>query len=195
MFFFINTNDLLKVALIAKLVSKWNERVNEYPCRTTIQKLCYFAKSIGVPLGYKFSVYKYGPYSQDLFKQIDDMVIYGLLTDTCSSDNSKDKVSLYFTTELADELIASYNELLNVYDEKLGSLVNCFKDISIRELELISTIHYYYIANNGFYRGADKEKLRKLTIEKVVSAKKDRFKEVEISDAFFKLEKTPLVFC
>ena len=195
MFFYFTPGELINDAIIIKLVSLWNEKVKIRPERTTIQKLCYFAEAIGVPLGYKFSVYKYGPYSQELFEKIDDMVMYGLLADECSENRQKDSASQYSITESSQEILATYSELLNTYEDNINSLVDCFKDMQLRELELVSTIHYYYTANNGYYRGIEKDYLKKLTIEKVVKAKKDRFKKKEIDNAYFELEKNDFVFC
>ena len=195
MFYFIGTDDFKKSALISKLVSLWYEKTRNHMGRTTIQKLCYFSESIGVPLSYKFSVYKYGPYSQELFEQIDDMVIYGFLIDKHSESDHQDKISLYSITELAEELLTSYNDFLTTYEERLCLLVEYFKDMTLRELELLSTMHYYYTANNGYYRGVDKEEIKKLTIDRVIKAKKDEFEKNEIDNAYYKIVETAPAFC
>ena len=195
MYFFIGTGDLKKNALTIKLISEWNKKADCHASRITIQKLCYLAEAIGMPLNYKFDVYKYGPYSQDLFEQIDDMISYELLTVDCPDIDDKDNISLYSITEIAEELLESCSNLLMQYDAKVNSLVDRFKDMSIRDLELFSTIHYYHTAYNGYYREIDKDRLKQLTIDKVVSAMKDKFKQNEIDKAYFQMEGTPLVFC
>jgi len=194
MYFFVGSDDFKIKTLIIKLISEWNEKSEYQIGRPAIQKICYFAEAIDVPLGYKFSVYKYGPYSQDLFDHIDDMVMYGLLTDDGSSTDPKKRVSLYSITDIAEDLLITYKDFVNTYDEKLRYIVDYFKDMSLRDLELFSTIHYYHAANINYYRGIDKDKLKELTISNAITAKKDRFKKNEIDSAYFELEGTSLAF-
>jgi len=195
MFLFVGSNDFKKSAIILKLVSEWNKKSNYKMSRITIQKMCYFAEAVSVPLGYRFSVFKYGPYSQDLFDQIDDMIMYGLLSEENKDNGNKDNVSLFSTTDLANDLLASYDDFLCLYDDKINFLTNYFKDMSLRDLELFSTIHYYHTATNGYYNGLDKDELRELTINYVINAVKDKFIKKEISNAYFKMEELPFAFC
>jgi len=194
MYFFIGSDDFKIKTLIIKLVYEWNNKTENLIGRPAIQKLCYFAEAIDVPMGYKFSVYKYGPYSQDLFDHIDDMVVYGLLTDDSKKKNNKESVSSYSITDVAEELLISYKDFVSTYDDKLCYIVDYFKDMSLRDLELFSSIHYYHTANNGYYRGIDKNKLKELTINNIIKAKKDRFKQNEIDSAYFQLEGASLAF-
>jgi hypothetical protein len=191
MFFFFGFDDFKKDAIIIKLISEWNEKSKKPLGRTTIQKLCYFAEAVGVPLGYKFSVYQYGPYSQELYTHIDDLVSSGLVNDKYSVKKQKTEISSYSASEIAIDLLASYRDVLSKAEDKIHFLVEYFKDKTPRELELFSTTHYYYVANKGFYQGLDEDGLRKLTIKKVVEAKKDKFKQREINEAYCSLIKIP----
>jgi len=191
MFFFFGFDDFKKDAVIIKLISEWNEKSKKPLGRTTIQKLCYFAEAVGVPLGYKFSVYQYGPYSQELYAHIDDIVSSGLVDDEYSVKKQKTDNSSYIACEKAKDLLALYSEVLSEAEDKIHFLVEYFKDMTPRKLELLSTTHYYYTANKGFYQGLDGDDLRDLTIEKVVEAKKDKFEQREIKAAYCSLIKTP----
>ncbi|MCL2768283.1 MAG: hypothetical protein FWE49_06130 [Synergistaceae bacterium] len=191
MFFFFGFDDFKKDAVIIKLISEWNEKSKKPLGRTTIQKLCYFAEAIGVPLGYKFSVYQYGPYSQELYTHIDDMVSSGLVDDEYSVKKQKTEFSSYLASEKARDLLILYCEVLRETEDKISFLVEYFKDKNPQKLELLSTTHYYYAANKGFYKGLSEDDLRSLTIRKVIEAKKDRFKQHEINEAYNSLIKTP----
>jgi len=195
MFFFNDSDDLNKDAIIVKLISEWCEKTASHPGRTLIQKLCYFAEAVGVPLGYKFVVYQYGPYSQDLYDHIDDMIVYGFLCDEHSENDKKSKTSSYSTTALAKELLTSRKDLVSMYDEKLHSLVESLKSMQLHELELFSTIHYYYTANRGYYHAMNDDGLKRLTIDKVAKAKRDRFEQSEIDEAYNAFLAGSLISC
>jgi len=193
MYLFINSENSKNFVIIIKLISEWNKKAANKAGRINIQKLCYFAESIGVPLCYKFFVYRHGPYSQELFDHIDDMVNFGLLSDDELNIDQDHNISIYSLTEIANELLVSYESMLAAYSDKLHKVVEYLKNMSVSDLELISTMHYYYTANNGFYKDIDKDKLKELTISKVMKAKKDKYRKNEIDSVYCELVKAPIV--
>lgn len=184
-------NDFRIDAVIVKLVSVWNENSGNKMGRTTLQKLCYFAKAIDVPLGYRFRVHQYGPYSRELYEHIDDMVSYGLLNDEHAINEQKPDTSSYSIGEYAADLLDTYKDEVSKQEDKIIFLINYFKSMPITKLELYSTTHYYYAANKGFYRDINEDELLLKTIEKVLEVKKDKFSRDEVHDAYCTLLKTP----
>jgi len=189
--FFFSFDDSSRDAIIIKLISEWNNKSKKPLGRTTIQKLCYFAEAVGVPLGYNFTVYQYGPYSQELYAHIDDMVSFDLINDMHSVNEKKTDSSSYSASEAAIYLLTSNEDVLSKTNEMILFLVEYFKNMTPRDLELYSTTHYYYAANKGFYQSLGEDDLRDLTIRNVVAAKKDKFKRHEIFETYCSLLKIP----
>ncbi len=62
-----------RAALVAELVRKLREN-GSWTGETHVQKTAYFLQEmLGVPLGFRFSLYKYGPFSFDLRDQLTEM--------------------------------------------------------------------------------------------------------------------------
>jgi len=183
------SGEVYNSAVILKLIEEWTAH-SKYPLgRTIIQKLCYFAQAIDIPLGYRFSVYQYGPYSQELYNHIDDMVMSGLIKDENIStvDGSKTGTSSYALGE-PDYYLPKCQILESETKDKIKQMVSFFKENSPNELELLSTTHYYYIANKNYYKEIDDGTLKSFTLKSVVNAKKDKFSISEIDMAYLSIK-------
>jgi|GEM_PF-423896 len=173
-------------AIVAYIVKKWSELSKVPLGRTIIQKICYFIKSIGVPLDYDFDMYHYGPYSQDLYYRIDDMVADKVVTDkkTCNTaniSNLKTNSSKYILGDNADELLELYYKDVNKHTATIDSVIKVFSGFSPTQLELLSTIHYFHVTLSSFYnKPANKGEV----IIKVKEAKGDKFEDNLISRAY-----------
>lgn len=173
-------------AVVAYIVKKWNE-LSQIPLgRTIIQKICYFIKSKGVPLDYDFDMYHYGPYSQDLYYRMDDMVADKVVTDNkalnfANISNVKTSSSKYILGDNAKELLELYNKDLNKYTATIDSVIEVFSEFDHTSLELLSTIHYFQTTLTSYYnKPANKDEV----IIKVKEAKGDKFKDDLISRAY-----------
>ena len=129
--------DINRLAVIASLAQN-----NDNLGRTALMKYCYFLQILrGVPLGYRFSLYSYGPFDSDVLADLDTAE---------SVDGVKSSV-VYFKggygykiepgarierlTELGRGFLASYQADLNWLHEQFGGW-------SPGELELASTLIY-----------------------------------------------------
>src|ERR1700688_2767231 len=65
----------LRTAAIVELVQNTHARLG----KTQVQKLVYFAQQSGVPLGYKYEIYHYGPYSFELSHDLGSLDSLGVL--------------------------------------------------------------------------------------------------------------------
>src|SRR5437762_8697011 len=68
-------------AVVAYLVKRYNELAQGTLGRTILQKLCYFAKANGVPLRFRFEIYHYGPFSQEIFEVTEDLLVDDVISD------------------------------------------------------------------------------------------------------------------
>jgi uncharacterized protein YwgA len=70
-------SDDLQSAFVAAIIRSYEKHVGgrHYLGRTAIQKLVYFAKTLGVPIPSSFEIYTYGPYSDSVaFSEVDPIV-------------------------------------------------------------------------------------------------------------------------
>ena len=178
-------------AIVAYIIKKWNENSDVKLGRTVLQKICYFAKSKNVPLSYDFDIYRYGPFSHDLYYRMEDMSADGIITDKMISSNtaginSRTNKSQYLIGENAEELLNLHNDKLNQYTENIDSVIDLFSEFQHKDLELLSTLHFFHATLTNFYnKPAEKEEV----IARVKKAKAKKFDDEFISQAYDALVK------
>lgn len=137
--------------------------------RKKLQKMIYIAKRLSFPYHEKFGFHFYGPYSEELTLQVEELVNLGFLEEV------KEKKGGYFQyryklTDNGEEFLQMNS--LNV-DEKLEACLCDMNEQSSRFLELVSTILYF-------------DELPKEEIyEKIAKVKgKQNYTKEEIDEAF-----------
>lgn len=137
--------------------------------RKKLQKMIYIAKRLSFPYQEKFGFHFYGPYSEELTLQVEELVNLGFLEEV------KEKKGGYFQyryklTDNGEEFLQMNS--LNV-DEKLEACLCDMNEQSSRFLELVSTILYF-------------DELPKEEIyEKIAKVKgKQNYSKEEIDEAF-----------
>ncbi len=68
-------NDFRVAAMVALVGNAQTRRLG----KTQLQKLVYFLQKSGVPLGYEYEIYHYGPYSFELSDDMDSLDSLGVL--------------------------------------------------------------------------------------------------------------------
>lgn len=171
-------------AIIAYIVKKWSEvKTNIALGRTMVQKICYFLKAKGIPLDFKFDIYHYGPYSQELYFRMDELLADDIVLDK-SEHKSKSK---YVPGNQLDELLSKYN--ISNYEKDIDDIINLFNQFHPTEMELLATIHYLQNTSTKYY-GTPPQKDE--IINKVISIKRGRFDRELVSRAFDALEENGL---
>src|SRR5437588_9583011 len=69
----------MRVNAIVSLVQGIQKKSDQLG-KTQLQKLVYFLQETGVPLGYKFEIYHYGPYSFELADEVGSLDSLGVLS-------------------------------------------------------------------------------------------------------------------
>jgi len=176
----------LEDALVAYIVRQWKSQKIKIG-RTVVQKICYFLKAQGVPVMYDFEMHHYGPYSQELYYRMDELVADNILHDASETK----KWSYYLPGEKADEIIITYDDDVKPFKDKIDKLLGVFGRFGPTELELLATIHYFYITHKKYFR---KSPSKNLVIEKVIMVKKDKFTQEIIDKAYDALEAAGLFY-
>lgn len=141
--------------------------------KTKIQKLIYILQNVfNIPIGYIFKIHYFGPYSEILDDDLIDMKLHELL----SIEPSPDGYGYHINSMNRDDSSLSLNVKFD--PEKLNRCLEIFGDLSISDLELLSTIHF--VKNTV--------KNRKDVIDKVAILK-PKFNRDNIADSYDELER------
>ncbi|WP_062351765.1 YwgA family protein [Bacillus kwashiorkori] len=138
--------------------------------RKKLQKMIFIAKKLAYPFQEKFEFHFYGPYSEELTLQMEELVNMGFLEEV------KEKKGGYFQyrytiTDTGEEFLQMYENALNT--NSFDDLVQNLNDQSARFLELVSTILYF------------DQLSREEIFDKVYTVKsKQNYTEEEIEEAF-----------
>lgn len=131
-----------KYALIGYLVQRLQGRRNILG-KTAMQKLIYFLQEAkGVPCGYDYIFYNYGPYSQELASDLE----YTDALDVISITPRSDLPAAFAISpgSYEEEMRKRGKDFLDRYRQRIEEVIRDFGDLSARELELMATIYYCY---------------------------------------------------
>lgn len=149
------TNDLhIRAAVITRLAEK-------YPAgnfgRTAVMKLCYFLQTLrNVPLGYRFSLYSYGPFDSDVLSDLDYTEAVGGISSEVVHFPSGAYGYRITPANGAQSVEVAAREFLQKHSAAIDWVIQEFGDLGSAELELASTIIFVdrEVVRRGFHQGA-----------------------------------------
>lgn len=162
-----------RVAAIVALVENANTRRLG---KTQLQKLVYFLQESGVPLGYEYEIYHYGPYSFELSEDMDSLDSLDVLN--VESDPAG------FGFDISAGKFAGRFKLDPKYQKKMARVISELGADTPAKLEVKATIHF--VKSVLAQRTGDS----KSQVIKKVRALKPRFTEEFIKRCFLDLEQT-----
>ncbi len=128
--------------------------------RTALMKFCYFLQVVrGVPLGYRFTLYSYGPFDSDVLSDLGSAEAMGCVTSTV----------VYFSGgygyrieagEFAEKMQEIGRDFIGAYADDLRWVVDHFGSWDASDLELASTLVY---ADREAYRDEAELTVQKLS--------------------------------
>ena len=110
--------------------------------RTTLMKLCYFLQALrDVPLGYKFTLYSYGPFDSDVLSDLQTAETMGVLSADIEyyPGGYRYHIQPDENSPKAKQLAKPF---LNNYREHIEWVIKKFGNRTAADLELLSTIVY-----------------------------------------------------
>jgi uncharacterized protein YwgA len=130
---------LQREALITHLVDKFRER-GSWTGETRLQKATYFLQQLlDVPVGFRYTFYKYGPFSFDLRDELGSMRADGLL----ELEPRPDPYGPTFSaTERSKSFVENFAKTIRRYSRHIDFVTDQLGDRSASELELLSTALY-----------------------------------------------------
>jgi len=161
-----------KLALLAEFTSR--ARLG----RTAIMKLCFFLQeSRGVPLGYSFSLYSYGPFDSDVLSDLTAAENFNVLKSNIVYYSSGQGYE-YTLGPDAQRVTELANDFIVRYKEQIDWVLNTFGTSNASQLELLSTI--LFIAKYHNPRDAN-------ALVQQVNQVKPHFSDTQIRQGFEKL--------
>jgi uncharacterized protein YwgA len=108
--------------------------------KTAMQKLIYLVQELqDVPIGYRFQLYNYGPYSSDLAEDLTYVeFLDGIKVDFDPVQNSY-KIH---AAKASDFLIGKASDFIAHFRQGIDRIIQEFGNRKVRELELIATAVY-----------------------------------------------------
>lgn len=126
-----------QLGLIARLSREVGRRNNKLG-RKAFQKIVHLSNSVGgIPTGYSFSYYIYGPFSRELSSDLEIAEMAGIISSTQDSSTGSYDIRIGDLGRMTEDNASDY---LALHDTKLNRILAAFGDKSPRSLELYSTL-------------------------------------------------------
>lgn len=173
-------------ALLAYLIKSYNEATEAPLGRTILQKLSYFAKASGVPLPFRFEIYHYGPFSQEIFYRTEDLLLDGVIVDRSGDRGRSDFVS----GPRLELFLDHFSRAISPYKANLERIVRMFSRLDPSQMELVSTIHYMHSSHREWFKNRPN---KHAVITSVLQVKGGKFSEEAIEGAYQALSEAGLL--
>jgi len=139
-------SDLLlkRIGLLAEIASQKNGKRGRLG-KTAMQKLLYLLQeAYHVPLGYRFSLYTYGPYDSQVMNDLDYADAIGALA------IHYDEAGFRIELGSQEDQIERYRvEMTREHEDALTRLIQDYGNLNARELELRATLFYIAHEEDG----------------------------------------------
>jgi uncharacterized protein YwgA len=166
---------LKKAAVLTRFVSALRER-GSWGGETHIQKAAYFLQELlGVPLGFRFVLYWYGPFSFDLRDELT-----GLRGDELLTLNPQYPYgSSYKSTERASYVQSLFEKTLDEYRERIEFVADQLGAQGVKSLERLATGYY---VTKGLPKAAVEDRALRLTKIKPHVSHEDAVAAIQMVD-------------
>ena len=139
--------------------------------KTVFMKQAYLLQEVyKVPLGYRFTLYAYGPYSPEVLADLDRAKFRGLVDIDYVEDDGEFRIKPVFGVVETGEV----REVSARYQCEIGKLVETFGSFPAKDLELRTSITYAWNMEQASDKADDSEVVR------LIHALKQHFSESDI---------------
>jgi uncharacterized protein len=173
-------------ALVAQLIKTYKDVSSRTLGRTILQKLCYFAQASGVPLPYQFEIYHYGPFSQEIFYTMENLLLDGIIEDRASDSGQ----SNYFPGPALELFIDRFSDTVRQFNTDLRRVATMFSRLDPSQMELISTIHYIHSSRREWCKEVPS---KEFVVSSVLQVKGDKFSKGTVEGAYGVLREAKLL--
>ena len=154
-------------ALLALVVREAASAKGRHVGRTAIQKIMYFLKATGVPMGYRFDIYHYGPYCYEISRDMEWLMADGVIEDK----SLKPEYSNYAPGSTLDQLLTPFVDKFDA--DRVRQVVNTLIALEPDRLELLATLDYLYRQQKAVMPSGAVSKEE--VVRRFLDVKKDKF--------------------
>lgn len=128
--------------------------------RKRMQKVVYLLQAGGCPFGADFFLHRFGPYSHEVARLTGELVTDGVLNES-ESQNAAGHQFGYRLTEHGEKLLAAFevrSAIAKRWSWEMASFESLAKELvnmDLRELEIASTIAYFYNTMHDWEKAKD----------------------------------------
>jgi uncharacterized protein len=129
-------------ALLASVIAearKAADQADTFVGRTAVQKMMYFLKVMGVPMSYRFSIHHFGPFCEEILRDVDWLIADDVITDR----STEPRYSNYAPSGELDALVSKHAHALTAVRNKITGVAQLAK-CRPEKLELWATLDYLY---------------------------------------------------
>jgi hypothetical protein len=145
--------------------------------RTALMKLCYFLQTLrNVPLGYRFTLFSYGPFDSNVLSDLASAETFGALSSDVVLRSSGYSYQIDLSPK-SESLKGWAADFIKHYDADFTWVINEFGKWESADLELLSTIVYVDRESQGA-----SEMLSSNALVQKVHDVKPRFEEIYIRE-------------
>lgn len=149
------SDSIARIERLAAVVALAEEADRSGFGRTALMKCAYFLQTLkGVPLGYRFSLYTYGPYDSDVLQDLEYAQRLGALSVGLVTYSTGYGYSIRIGPN-AEAVLARAKTFLDKYRPKIGEIAHEFGKKSAVDLELDSAI--VYVSRSAQVQRSDKK--------------------------------------
>jgi len=129
----------LRINVIVSIVETLRQREIELG-KVQFQKLIYFLQEIGIPLGYRYEIYHYGPYSFELAQELNTLDTLGIVN--VAPDPTGYGYGIMPGKHIGDFYEIKDVDVIEPYKKKIDFVLDHLGKDSSSRIELKATIHY-----------------------------------------------------
>lgn len=163
--------------LAAAVQAAADAKVDGYLGRTAIQKIVYFLQVAGVPMGYGFDIYHYGPYCDRLSRDVEWLLADGVIKD---SSANQEKYSNYVPDGAINELLQRHPQV-DQFGATIASVTKSLLPLDPARLELLATLDFLY---RQLKAGGGTGPWKDRVVEKFLAVKKDKFPRQKVVETY-----------
>ena len=154
--------------------------------RTAVQKVIYFLQVLGVPMGYRFSIHHYGPFSDDILSDMEWLIADSVVVDQASDA----RYSNYSPGPQINELLGRHPSFVATFRKQVSTVCSALAPMPPQHLELMATLHYAYRTEKG-RGGSGPWKPR--VVETFKSFKGEKFSGTDVDRTYDRMAEIGLV--
>ena len=144
--------------------------------RTALQKIMYFLKALGMPINYRFDIYRYGPFCQHILNDTNTLIADEVIVNQSRQGHYFD----YAPGPNIDELLDKHPELRS-HREMVSRVVSLLAPMNLEKLELLSTLHFAFAMEKATAKSGP---LRDRVLRRLQEFKGDKFSADEVANGY-----------